>query len=136
MLVPAFHFLKPLLLPLELWRVSKVVLTIFRSILQRCHSNLALENAAEIWNVVESAFVTYLLDGQRRVAEQMAGDRQAVLIETGDNGFACMVFEKGAKCRAVHAHMPGKVINGNIAFVIAADEDFYLFQTALCIRLS
>ena len=47
-------------------------------------------------NVVESAFVTYLLDGQRRVAEQMAGDRQAVLIETGDNGFARMMLKEGA----------------------------------------
>ena len=38
-----------------------------------CFSKTAFENAAEMGNVVESAFVTYLLDGQCCVAEQMAG---------------------------------------------------------------
>ena len=47
-------------------------------------------------NVVESAFVTYLLDGQRRMAEQMAGHCQAVLVEIGNDGFARMMFEEGA----------------------------------------
>ena len=47
-------------------------------------------------NVVESAFVTYLLDGQCRVAEQMAGHREAVLVEIGDNGFARMMLKEGA----------------------------------------
>ena len=47
-------------------------------------------------NVVESAFVTYLLDGQRRMAEQMAGHCEAVLVEIGNDGFARMMFEEGA----------------------------------------
>ena len=47
-------------------------------------------------NVVESAFVTYLLDGQRRMAEQMAGHCQAVLVEIGNDGFARMMLEEGA----------------------------------------
>ena len=47
-------------------------------------------------NVVESAFVTYLLDGQRRMAEQMAGHREAVLVEIGDNGFARVLLKEGA----------------------------------------
>ena len=46
--------------------------------------------------VVESAFVTYLLDGQRRVAEQMAGHCEAVLVEIGNDGFARMMLEEGA----------------------------------------
>ena len=49
-------------------------------------------------NVVESAFVTYLLDGQRRVAEQMACDKQAVLVEIGDDGFARMMLEEDTEC--------------------------------------
>ena len=47
-------------------------------------------------NVVESAFVTYLLDGQRRMAEQMAGHCEAVLVEIGNDGFARMMLEEGA----------------------------------------
>ena len=47
-------------------------------------------------NVVESAFVTYLLDGQRRMAEQMAGHREAVLVEIGDNGFARVLLKERA----------------------------------------
>ena len=47
-------------------------------------------------NVVESAFITDLLDGQRRMAEQMAGHCKAVLVEIGDNGFARMMLEEGA----------------------------------------
>ena len=47
-------------------------------------------------NVVESAFVTYLLDGQRRMAEQMAGHCEAVLVEIGNEGFARMMLEEGA----------------------------------------
>ena len=47
-------------------------------------------------NVVESAFITDLLDGQRRVAEQMAGHREAVLVEIGDDGFARMMLKEGA----------------------------------------
>ena len=46
--------------------------------------------------VVESAFVTYLLDGQCRVAEQMTGHCETVLVEIGDNGFARMMLEEGA----------------------------------------
>ena len=48
-------------------------------------------------NIVESTFVTDLLDGQRRVAEQMTGHREAVLVEIGDNGFARMMLEEGAE---------------------------------------
>ena len=47
-------------------------------------------------NVVESAFVTDLLDGQRCVAEQMTGHCKAVLVEIGDNGFARMMLKEGA----------------------------------------
>ena len=47
-------------------------------------------------NVVESAFVTDLLDGQRRVAEQMTGHCEAVLVEIGNDGFARMMLEEGA----------------------------------------
>ena len=65
--------------------------------------------------VVESAFVTDLLDGQRRVAEQMTGHWKAVLVEIGDDGFARMMLEEGAEWRAVHAYMLGKVINGDVA---------------------
>ena len=46
--------------------------------------------------VVESAFETDLLDGQRRMAEQMAGHREAVLVEIGDNGFARVLLKEGA----------------------------------------
>ena len=46
--------------------------------------------------VVKSAFVTYLLDGQRRMAEQMAGHCEAVLVEIGNDGFARMMLEEGA----------------------------------------
>ena len=47
-------------------------------------------------NVIESTFVTYLLDGQRRVAEQMAGHREAVLVEISNDGFARMMLKEGA----------------------------------------
>ena len=82
-------------------------------------------------NIVESAFVTNLLDGLRCVAKQMAGNRQAMLIKVTDNSLASMMFEERTECRAVHAYMLSKVINGNVALIVAADEDFYLFQSAL-----
>ena len=47
-------------------------------------------------NVVESTFVTDLLDCQRRVTEQMTGHREAVLVEIGDNGFARVLLKEGA----------------------------------------
>ena len=47
-------------------------------------------------NVIESTFITYLLDGQRRMAEQMAGHCEAVLVEIGNDGFARMMLEEGA----------------------------------------
>ena len=47
-------------------------------------------------NVVESAFETDLLDGQRRVAEKMTGHCETVLVEIGDNGFARMMLKEGA----------------------------------------
>jgi hypothetical protein len=48
-------------------------------------------------NVVESAFVADLLDGQRRVTESMTGDRQAMLIERGNDCFARMMLEEGTE---------------------------------------
>ena len=48
-------------------------------------------------NVVESAFVTDLLDGQRRVAEQMAGHRQTVFVEIGDDGLARLMLKESAE---------------------------------------
>ena len=47
-------------------------------------------------NVVESTFVTDLLDGQRRMAEQMAGHCEAVLVEISNDGFARMMLKEGA----------------------------------------
>ena len=48
-------------------------------------------------NVIESTFVADLLDGQRRVAKQMAGNRKAVLVEISNDGFARMMLEEGAE---------------------------------------
>ena len=48
-------------------------------------------------NIVESAFVADLLDGQRRMTEQMAGHCEAVLVEIGNDGFTRMMFEEGAE---------------------------------------
>lgn len=109
--------------------------SIFRFVLQRCHTHLALEKTAEMGYVVESTVVTDLLDGQRCIAKQMAGDRKTMLVEIGDDGFGRMMLEEGAKCRTVHAYMLSEVIDGNIAFEVAADEDFYLFQPSLGIGL-
>ena len=48
-------------------------------------------------NVVESAFITDLLDGQRRMAEQMAGHCKAVLVEISNNSFARVMLKEGAE---------------------------------------
>ena len=109
--------------------------SIFRFVLQRCHTHLALEKTAEMGYVVESTVVTDLLDGQRCIAKQMAGDRKTMLVEIGDDGFGRMMLEEGAKCRTVHAYMLSEVIDGDVALIVATDIDLYLFQPSLGISL-
>ena len=105
------------------------------SVLLWCQALHAFEQSAEVGNIFESAFVADLLDGQRCVVKQMAGNRQTVLVEKGDDGFARMMLEEGTECRTVHAYMLSKVIDGDIAFVVATDVNFNLFQPTLGICL-
>lgn len=91
----------------------------------------ALKHAVKIRYVTESRLIAHLCDVAHVLVQQVASRVNAIGVEVGDKGHATRLAEERAEGTAVHTHVPGYLLDGNLAAIVAIDVSLHFLHFLL-----